>query len=148
MYERILVAIDGSQASRRALDEAISLARCLGSSVRLVHVVKKMPWVRPGVDPDTLQRLVDDLRGMGESILHDATSAVRAARIDTDSRLIEAPGVEAGEVVIQEATSWPAQLIVCGTHGRRGIRALLLGGDAEYVVRHSPVPVLLVRASA
>ncbi len=148
MYKRILVAIDGSQSSQLGLDEAIRLARSLSSSLLVVHVVNKTPWVSPQVDQATLQRLIDDLRGTGESILHGAMTATRSAGIDADSRLIEALGSEAGECIVSEATSWPADLIVCGTHGRRGLRRLLMGSDAEYVVRHSPVPVLLVRASS
>ena len=48
---------------------------------------------------------------------------------------------------MKEAQAWPADVIVCGTHGRRGIRRIVMGSDAEYIVRHSPVPVLLVRRS-
>jgi len=147
MYKRILVAIDGSQTSRRGLEEAILLARSLGSSLRLVHVVNKTPWISPGADQSDLQHLIDDLRGTGECILHDAESAAREAGLRADGRLIEALGAGAGEYIMQEATSWPAELIVCGTHGRRGIRRLILGSDAEHIVRSSPVPVLLVRAS-
>jgi nucleotide-binding universal stress UspA family protein len=148
MYKRILVAIDGSEPSQLGLDEATALARSLGSSLLLVHVVNKTPWVSPGVDQSVLQHLIDDLRGTGESILHRAMTATRSAGIDADSRLIEALGAEAGECIVSEAASWQAELIVCGTHGRRGLRRLLMGSDAEYIVRHSPVPVLLVRASS
>ncbi|MGA7537737.1 MAG: universal stress protein [Steroidobacteraceae bacterium] len=52
-----------------------------------------------------------------------------------------------GACIVQRAREWPADLIVCGTHGRRGVRRLLLGSDAEYILRHTPVPILLVRAS-
>ena len=48
--------------------------------------------------------------------------------------------------MIQHAKQWPADLIVCGTHGRRGIRRIVRGSDSEFIVRHSSVPVLLVRA--
>jgi len=60
--------------------------------------------------------------------------------------LVEAMGGQAGDYIIREARQWRADLIVCGTHGRRGIRRLVLGSDAEYIVRHTPVPVLLVRS--
>jgi len=146
MYKRILVAIDGSEAARAGLDEAVRLARNLGSRLRVVHVLNKTPWISPDVDQSILQRLIDELRGTGECILHDATTEARAAGVEVDSRLIEALGAQVGEFVIQEALSWPADLIVCGTHGRRGVRRLLMGSDAEYVLRHSLVPVLLVRA--
>jgi len=58
---------------------------------------------------------------------------------------MEAPDVPVGECIVRGARDYQADLIICGTHGRRGVRRLLIGSDAEYVVRHSPVPVLLVR---
>jgi len=148
MYKRILVAVDGSEPSRGALAEAIRLGRELSACLLLVHVINKSPWISPEIDQTTLQHLIDDLRGTGESILHEAKTAARGAGVEVDARLIEALGAEAGECVIQQAASWPADLIVCGTHGRRGLRRLLMGSDAEYIVRHSAVPVLLVPASA
>ncbi len=148
MYPNILVAIDGSDAARMGLAEAIRLAHALGSRIRLVHIVNKTPWISPDVDRDVLQHLIDDLRGTGESLIRDATADVRDADIDADSRLIEALGADAGEIIVKEAASWPASLIVCGTHGRRGLHRLLMGSDAEYIVRHGSVPVLLVRAPA
>ncbi len=148
MYPNILVAIDGSDAARMGLAEATRLARSLGSRMLLVHVINKAPWVSPAVDYTVLQHLVDELRGTGESLIHEAIADARDEGVDVDSRLIEAIGADAGEIVVKEATSWPASLIVCGTHGRRGLRRILMGSDAEYIVRHSPVPVLLVRAAA
>ena len=146
MYERILVAIDGGDAARAALGEAIELARSLDARLRLVHVINQTPWAASGVTGETLQQLLDGLRGTGESLVHEALAAARGARVQTDSRLVEAPGAAAGEYVIKEASAWPANLIVCGTQGRRGMRRLVMGSDAEYILRHSPVPVLLRRA--
>jgi nucleotide-binding universal stress UspA family protein len=145
VYQNILVATDGSEPANLGLREAIDLARRLGGRMRLVHVVNKTPWISPGATPSAIDDLVTQLRSTGESILHEAKSAARAAGVEVDSRLIEAVGERAGEIVVAEASDWPAQLIVCGTHGRRGVRRLLMGSDAEYVVRHAPVPVLLVR---
>jgi len=64
-----------------------------------------------------------------------------------DTEMIEAFGSAAGEHIVKAATEWKADLIVCGTHGRRGLRRIVLGSDAEYLVRHAPVPILLVRAA-
>jgi nucleotide-binding universal stress UspA family protein len=144
MYQNILVAVDGSETAERALREAIQLARSLSSRIRVIHVINSTPWVAQGA-PGAIEELLTQLRGTGESIIHEAKTAVRAAGVPVDDRLIEALGEEAGAIVVTEANDWPAELIVCGTHGRRGLRRLLMGGDAEYIVRHSPVPVLLVR---
>ena len=147
MYKHILVPVDGSETARLALGEAIKLASALEAQIRLVHVVNKLPWVSPGLTGAVVQELINQLRGTGESILHDAMTCVRDAGIVADSRLIEALGTEAGECIIEQMAAWPADLIVCGTHGRRGIRRILMGSDAEYVLRHSTVPVVMVRRS-
>jgi len=141
----MLVPVDGSETARLGLNEAIKLAKHLGADIRLIHVVNKLLWVSPEVSPEMVRTLMDQQRSNGESILHDAVSAAREAGIAVDSRLIDALGTEAGEAIIKEAVSWPADLIVCGTHGRRGVRRLVMGSDAEYVLRQSPVPVLMIR---
>lgn len=146
MYQNILVPVDGSDTADRALREAIQLARNLSSRIRVMHVVNSTPWIAQGA-PGVIEELVTQLRSTGESIIHEAKTAVRQAGIEVDHRLIEAIGERAGEIIVGEANDWPADLIVCGTHGRRGLRRLLVGGDAEYIVRHSPVPVLLIRGS-
>ena len=146
MYQNILVAVDGSDAAQRALREAIGLAGALSSHIRIIHVINSIPWIPQGA-PDVIEERINDLRGTGESIIHEAKAAVRRAGVEVDDRLIEALGQYAGQVIIAEASDWPADLIVCGAHGRRGLRRLLVGGDAEYIMRHSPVPVLLIRGA-
>ena len=147
MYGRILVPVDGSETSRLGLREAIELAKSLRARIRVVHIVNKLHSIASvELAADMVQALVDQLRSSGECILQDSVAAARAAGVEVDRRLIEAMGTEAGECIVEEATSWPADLIVCGTHGRRGFRRVLMGSDAEYVLRRSPVPVLMVRA--
>ena len=148
MYQNILVPIDGSETAALGLHEAIELARVLHARVRVLHIVNKTPWVAQEGNAALIEQLISELRSTGESIVHEAKSAARAAGVEADSRLIEALGDRAGEIIVSEAREWPAHLIVCGTHGRRGLKRLLMGSDAEYIVRHSPVPVLLVRARA
>ena len=146
MYQNILVPVDGSDAAERALREAIELARSLFSRIRIIHVVNGVPWVSQGA-PGIIEELVTQLRSTGGSIIHEARAAVRSAGIEVDHRLIEAIGEHAGDIIVSEADDWPAELIVCGTHGRRGLKRLLMGSDAEHIVHHSPVPVPLVRGS-
>ncbi len=146
MYQRILVPLDGSATASRGLAEAITLAKTLKAGIRLIHVVAELPTLYPPLSAPAMQTLRDQLRSSGESILHDALTTVRAAGVTVDSRLVEALGAEAGECIIEQAAAWPADLIVCGTHGRRGLRRVLMGSDAEYILRHSAVPVLMIRA--
>ena len=146
MYQAILVPVDGSATASRGLAEAIALAKTLKAGIRLIHIVIGVPTLYPPLSAPAVQTLLDLLRSSGESILHEATRTVRAAGVTVDSRMVEAFGAEAGERIIEQASAWPADLIVCGTHGRRGVRRILMGSDAEYILRHSSVPVLMIRA--
>ena len=146
MYKNILVPVDGSETAHSGLAEAIRLAKALGSAIRLVYVLDESRAMYPNLGGELLQQLVDQLRRAGESILIEATATARSGGVDTSSRLIDSLGTPVGESVVAAAAEWPADLIVCGTHGRRGVRRLVMGSDAEYIVRHSAVPVLLIRA--
>jgi nucleotide-binding universal stress UspA family protein len=146
MYNRILVPTDGSNTATLGLGEAIKLASNQGSRIRLVHVVNELIVISPDASGVNLGRVVDTLRSNGESLLKEAESATREAGVEVETVLLEAMGGQAGDHILQHAKEWPADLIVCGTHGRRGIRRLLMGSDAEYIVRHTSVPVLLVRS--
>src|SRR5215472_18194193 len=141
MYKHVLVPIDGSETARLGLNEAIKLAKHLQADIRLIYVLDKLA----NIPPEAVQAFVDQLRGDADSVVHAAIAAVRNAGIAVDGRWIDALGSEAGECIVKEAVSWPADLIVCGTHGRRGVRRILMGSDAEYILRRSPVPVLMIR---
>lgn len=146
MYSKILVAVDGSDTSRHALTQAIELARRLSAVLRIVHVVD-MDWLplAPELAIDTGAQLAVR-RDAGERILAAAREAVQQAALETDAALIEteSPTQHVGERLAQDAERWHADLLVLGTHGRRGFRRLLLGSVAEGVARHSTIPVLLV----
>ena len=145
MYRNILVPIDGSAMSTQGLREAVALARQLRSRIQLLHVLNQTPWSAAGLVPAVTNDLVVALRQAGESILERGRQEVAAADLEVEARLVQVFGDRVGETVVDEAKAWPADLIVCGTHGRRGVRRLQLGSDAEYIVRLSPMPVLLVR---
>src|SRR5215469_9355827 len=145
MYTRILVPVDGSAAAARGLDEAIELARHLKASIRLVHVVEPWVLVSPETPPATVHQIAENIRSVGASLLKQCEDKVTNAGIRVDAELIETFGDSAGECIVKKAKEVDAELIVCGTHGRRGIRRVLMGSDAEYVVRRASAPVLLVR---
>lgn len=147
MYQKILVPIDGSETANLGLSEAIRLAKNQGATIKLAHIVNELIVVLPEAYID-MGRVVDSLRSSGKKILADGDAAVRSAGVEVDTTLVEAMGNAAGDQIIQLATEWGADLIVCGTHGRRGIRRIVLGSDAEYIVRHTHVPILLVRGGA
>ena len=148
MYTRILVPVDGSVASARGLDEAIELARHLKARIRLVHVVEPWVMVSPETTAATLHQVAENIRSVGAGLLKECENKVTNAGIKVDAELIETFGDSAGECIVKKAKEVDADLIVCGTHGRRGIRRMLMGSDAEYIVRRAPAPVLLVRDQA
>jgi nucleotide-binding universal stress UspA family protein len=145
-YQNILVPVDGSSTARRGLNEAIELAGSLGSRIRVLHIVIRALRLPPHASSASIERLLATMRRNGDLILREAESAVRASGIEVDDKLIDTPDEHAGRIILEEARSWPAHLIVCGTHGRTGMSRLLLGSDAEFVLRHSTAPVLLVRS--
>jgi len=147
MYGKILVPLDGSETSTLGLNEAVRLAKNQRSRIRLVHVVNELLTVLPEAYVD-FDRVIDALRSEGKTILDKAEAEVRSAGIEVDTMLVEAMGNQAGIQIVEKAKQWPADLIVCGTHGRQGLRRIVLGSDAEYIVRHTPVPILLVRSTA
>jgi nucleotide-binding universal stress UspA family protein len=147
MYRKILVPTDGSDTATSGLKEAIKLAKDQGAQIRIIHVVDEMAAVSPNIYGALFQQLVDQLRANGATVVANARALVQQAGVPVDTRMVEALGSQAGEYILQAAAEWPANLIVCGTHGRRGLRRVVTGSDAEYILRRSPVPVLLVRAA-
>lgn len=149
MYQRILVPIDGSPTSDRGLDEAITLAKLGGGRLRLVHAVDELTYAT-GFETYAAYAadVIPAMKRAGEELLKRGKQRAEDQGVPVDTVLLESLGVRLGDLVIEHAQSWKADLIVIGTHGRRGVRRLLLGSDAEQILRQSPVPVLLVRGVA
>lgn len=148
LYQRILVPVDGSATATRGLDEAIALARLTGASLRLVHVLDDVVFVSAFESGASYAKdFVPKLRRRAEKILETARARAAAAGVAVDTILLECFARSTSDVVVEHARSWTADLIVLGTHGRRGIGRVMMGSDAEEIVRSAPVPVLLVRAA-
>lgn len=147
MYEKILVAVDGSEIAQRALQEAIKLARQGNTRLRILHVVDESPlWQYPDGVGVNYETVVERFRETGRQIGAEALKAAREAGVAAESALLELAGVgRVADVIVQDAKDWGAQLIVLGTHGRRGFAHLMLGSVAEGVSRAASTPVLLVR---
>ncbi len=147
MYQRILVPVDGSSTSLRGLQEAIQLAKLTGARLRLMHVIDELSFALAmdayaGYSGDWL----NVLRENGGRILADAQSAAKAAGVEADTVLCDNFEGSVHDLVVSEATKSGADLIVLGTHGRRGVGRMVMGSSAEQILRYAPVPVLLVRA--
>lgn len=146
MYERILVPLDGSPTAEAGLRHAIGLAAALKSRLVLLHVMDDfalMVEMASVADYESMRRA---LRLYGEDALAKARKAAADAGVMSESVLREQPQARISEVIEGEAVQHRCDLIVMGTHGRRGFSRLTLGSNAEAVMRISPVPVLLVRA--
>lgn len=146
MFKRILVPVDGSSTSNRGLDQAVRLARGNGATLCLLHVVDEHVIVQYS---DAMATITDDyleaLRESGRKVLARAQATVERQGIGCKTVLIENITGAVADIIVDQAKKQRADVIVMGTHGRRGVRRLVLGSDAEGVVRNSPVPVLLVR---
>ena len=143
-FKHVLVPVDFSESSARALDVAVDLAARYGASLTLVHACETpvYGYSPAGAIPFDYLTPLQDAAGRE---LREALAAIHARC--PDARALLRSGVPADEI-LATAAERGADLIVMGTHGRRGIRHMLLGSVAERVVRASPVPVLTVRDRA
>jgi nucleotide-binding universal stress UspA family protein len=143
MYKRILVPVDGSPASQSGLSEALLLAK--QNKTTLLHVVGLFiatPALAHGRHVDDVPKTLHE---SGRRILKNAEGLARRHRIVVDTAMLDTVGGRAADVIVEHAKKWRADLIVIGTHGRRGLSRLALGSEAEKVIRASPLPVLVVR---
>jgi nucleotide-binding universal stress UspA family protein len=145
MYRKILVPLDGSPTSARGLEEAIGLARASGASLVLLHVIDVFPLAVEMATPDTWEKVVDGLRRHGQNLLDRAETTAREHGVASAARLLEFPTGRVADAILQEAKAADCDLILMGTHGRRGFSHMMMGSDAERVVHESPLPVLLIR---
>jgi nucleotide-binding universal stress UspA family protein len=143
-FRKILVPVDGSNTSNKALDHALDMARESKAQVRLVHCIDELSLLNSHEYPGEMFQLV---RTGGENILKEGLSAAKGLGVDADTRLIDRVGQRLGESVAEAAIDFSADLVVVGTHGRRGIGRVLLGSGCEQIIRMSPVPVLVVRGT-
>jgi nucleotide-binding universal stress UspA family protein len=141
-YRRIMIPVDGSPTSNQALVAALQIARDSGGRVRLVHVVDAFAYLT-GFEASAV--VYEEIRKGAQRVLTAALEIANAAGVPVDTMLVDEPGRRLGECIADEAGKWEADLVVVGTHGRRGIARALLGSGAEQVIRLSPTPVLVIR---
>jgi nucleotide-binding universal stress UspA family protein len=149
LYERILVAYDGSEPSRQALDEAIRVVKAGGGTITVVHAIGE-PFLALGSGAFVAGGgdLIGLAREAAEETLRGGVQRVLDAGLPAESLLLDTFEGRVCELIAEAAARRRADLIVIGSHGRRGLSRALLGSDAEQILRLAPVPVLLVRAPA
>lgn len=145
MFKRILVAVDGSTPSDRALAAGLQLAKEQHAKLCVVHVADVLPPA--SVEPTYmyLDSYRDAILAGGRAMIRSAASQAKRARVPAETMLIESVTHDPSGEIVAEAKRWRADLITLGTHGRTGLVRVFLGSVAEGVVRHAPAAVLLIR---
>ncbi len=146
MYKHILIATDGSEVARKGVDHGLSLARSVGAKVTIVMVTERWPvyagpdWI-PG--PTEMAEYEARQKEAATTVLADVKAA--ADRLGVAADTVHVPEAQPAEAIIATAGERQCDLIVMASHGRRGLRRLLLGSQTSEVLVSSPVPVLVVR---
>ncbi|KTD73817.1 universal stress protein [Legionella tucsonensis] len=146
IYKHILVAVDKSNASNLALQEAVRLANDQNAKLRIIYIVEEVVVnsAEKRVSFDTLWNVYKE---DGQDFLNVINERLKSSNIKYETFLIELPLSEGdlADKVMAEAQSWPADILVLGTHGRHGVKRFFIGSVAESVVRIATLPVLLIR---
>jgi len=148
MYERILLAVDGGSSSELAVSHAVLVAKAMNAEVKAIFVVddSELFFENRYANPDDVLR---DLFSVGQQTLSRVAMRVHTAGVRCTTAVIERP-VSPGQIsstIVSQANMWLADLIVMGTHGRRGVRRMIMGSVSEGVVAKTGKPVLLARSA-
>lgn len=146
MYSRLLVPLDGSPTAQLAVDHAAALARLSGASIVLLHIIEE---TKHGNGYERPRIYIEEVRprflAAGQALLDEVAGRLRQDGLAVETVLLEGNGERVSEIIARQAESSRSDIVILGTHGRRGVDRLLLGSDAEQVARLAPVPVMLVR---
>ena len=147
MYKRILVATDGTTLSKKAVASAISMAQLTGAEMVVLKVVPRYPqsYFEGGVAlaANDIQRIEKQWTEQAQSIVDAVAKSAKAKGVTT--KAVTAKSDLVSEAIIATAKKQKCDLIVMASHGRRGIKRLLLGSETQLVLTHSHIPVLVLR---
>mgnify|MGYP001458513261 CR=1 FL=1 len=149
MYKHILISTDGSETAQKGVDHGLSLAKSLGAAVTLVTVTEPFPFQTSAAGAGWVPG-PSDIAGYQESQKEHAAAILAAwqaaaAQLGVQVETLHVPNAAPAEAIVETARTKGCSLIVMASHGRRGIRRLLLGSQTAEVLADSPVPVLVVR---
>jgi len=144
-YQRILVPVDGSESSLLGVREAIRLAQDQGARICFVYAVDESAVGLTLEGFVAFSDIIEALKRAGCDALDAASRLARDAGLEAESVLVDEVSGRVADAIVEQALRWSADLIVMGTHGRRGLQHALLGSEAEDVLHKAPVPLLLVR---
>lgn len=145
MYKKILCPVDGSETSNRGMQEAIMLAKDQQATLKFVHVVDAYFPIIDGVGNFVPVDITEVLHENAKAVIDKAQAAANDAGLEVEAEVLENLGGRPSATIVDYAESWHADLVVMGTHGLRGINRIVMGSDAEDVVRTFIGSVLLVK---
>lgn len=144
MYAHILIATDGSELATKGLDHGLRLAKQLGAKATIVTVSDM--WATSALataGPETIAQYDEAVRAAAKDVLDEAARFATDTGVDYETRHI--PNRYPADAIVETAQDVGADLIVMASHGRRGLRRMLLGSQTTQVLTASTVPVLVVR---
>lgn len=148
MYKRIMVAVDESFMTDKVLDTAIELARMSGAQLAICHAVDETIFAQRNVAmmlPNSVGKAEYKMRVGAQGFLGKAEEVAKAAGVVAEVKLVESEEKHVSDMLAEAAAEWQADLLIVGTHGRRGVERYFVGSVAERLVRKSEVSLLLVR---
>lgn len=145
MYHKIMVPVDESAAAKRALQEAIMLAKLCNSVIRVVNVIDQAQFSWGGVGILPSEEVRKAIQAASEQGVREAQAILDQSGIQYEIEVIESIGDKIADLLIREATEHEVDLLVMGTHGFSGFMHVLMGSVAEGVLRQSDIPVMLLR---
>jgi len=147
MYQRILVATDGSPLSDKAVSHALELAQLSGASLIALKVIPRYPrsYLEGGatIELSEIKRIETQWSEQAQAVLNKIKSDAKALGVSAKTSIVKSDLV--AEAIISTAEKQNADLIVMASHGRKGIKRLLLGSETQHVLTHSSMPVLVLR---
>lgn len=148
MYKRIMVAVDESFMTSQVMESAIALAKATGARLAICHAIDQTILAQREVAmmlPNSVGKTEARLRMGAQGFLDRLAGEARAGGVDPEIRLVESEEKHVSDMLIEAAADWQADLLVVGTHGRRGIERFFVGSVAERLVRKGQTSLLLVR---
>ena len=147
MYQRILVATDGTTLSKKAVQSAIELAAAVGADLVAVYVVPRYPvsYFEGGItiSVEEVARTEKQWSDKGQGVVDAVQQAGMAEGVKTEAIVVQSDLV--AESIMSAAKKYKCDLVVMASHGRKGIKRVLLGSETQHVLTHSAVPVLVLR---
>jgi nucleotide-binding universal stress UspA family protein len=145
MYKHILISTDGSEVAQKGVDHGLSLAKSIGAKVTIVTVTERFPIYGSDRIPGPTE--MADYEAIQKDAATKVLTDVKAAadRLGVEAETVHVPEAQPAEAIIAAANARHCNLIVMASHGRRGLRRLLLGSQTFEVLVSSSLPVLVVR---